>query len=270
MVSVDPQYLLELALELTDRAGRLARRSREQAITEVDTKSTPTDVVTAADRAAERLVIEGLRAVRPGDSVLGEESGSHDAAAPGPDTVRWILDPIDGTVNYLYGLPQYAVSLAAEVAGEVVAGVVRNPASGEVWSAVRGAGAYRDGQRLTCSPASELGQALVGTGFAYDRARRARQARVVAGLLPEVRDIRRLGAAALDLCFVAEGRLDAYFERGLHPWDHAAGALVATEAGALVAGLHGAVAGEDMLIAAPDGLFTALHDQLVELGAGQV
>ncbi|MGA8112606.1 MAG: inositol monophosphatase family protein [Actinocatenispora sp.] len=269
-MSVDPHQLLDLAVELTERAGRLARDTREQAITEVDTKSTPTDVVTAADRAAERLVVEGLREARPGDSVLGEESGSHSPSAPGPGSVRWILDPIDGTVNYLYGLPQYAVSLAAEVDGVVVAGVVRNPASGELYTAVRGDGAYRDGARLSCSGATRLDRALVGTGFAYDRERRARQARLVADLLPEVRDIRRFGAAALDLCFVAEGRLDAYFERGLHPWDHAAGALVAVEAGARVGGLHGAPAGEDLVLAAAPALFDTLHAQLVTLGAERI
>lgn len=263
-MSVDPQQLLELAVELTGRAGRLVQQTRQQAITEVDTKSTPTDVVTAADRAAERLVLDGLRAARPGDAVLGEESGSHDSTGDAP--VRWILDPIDGTVNYLYGLPQYAVSLAAEVAGEVVAGVVRNPASGEVYTAVRGAGAYRDGLRLTGSRGTELSQALVATGFAYEAGRRARQAAVVAALLPEVRDIRRLGAAALDLCYAAEGRLDAYFERGINPWDHAAGGLIAAEAGLRVGGLHGGPADAGLVLAAPPALFDALHDRLVALG----
>jgi myo-inositol-1(or 4)-monophosphatase len=170
-------------------------------------------------------------------------------------------------VNYLYGLPQYAVSLAAEVGGEVVAGVVRNAATGAEWVATRGGGAYRDGQRLRGSGETDLGQALVGTGFGYDAARRAHQATVLTGLLPQVRDIRRFGSAALDLCAAAEGMLDAYYEKGLNPWDHAAGGLVATEAGLLVGGLCGAPPGLAMVVAAPPALFKPLHDRLVELDA---
>ncbi len=154
--------------------------------------------------------------LRPGDAVLGEEYGEAGTGRR-PGTVRWIVDPIDGTVNYLYGLPHYAVSLAAEVDGEVVAGVVRNAATGEEWTATAGGGAWRDGRRLTGSPATDLGQALVATGFGYDAARRAHQAAVLAELIPRVRDIRRFGAAALDLCLAAEGRVDAYYEKGLAP-----------------------------------------------------
>jgi myo-inositol-1(or 4)-monophosphatase len=176
--------------------------------------------------------------------------------------VRWVLDPIDGTVNYLYGLPQYAVSLAAAVDGVVVAGVVHNPATGDEWTATRGGGAFRAGRRLHGSDTGRLSQALVGTGFGYDPARRRHQAAVLARLLPEVRDIRRFGAAALDLCLTAEGALDAYFEKGLNPWDHAAGGLVAEEAGLVVAGLDGAPPGLDLVNAAPPALFPALHDRL--------
>jgi myo-inositol-1(or 4)-monophosphatase len=269
-VSVDLQQLLELAIDLTGQAGTLVRDTRERAITEVDTKSSSTDVVTAADKAAERLVVDGLLAARPGDAILGEESGDHAGTDAGAGTVRWILDPIDGTVNYLYGIPQYAVSLAAQIDGEMVVGVVRNPVSGEVYTAIRGAGAYRDGIRLTGPGRTELAQALVATGFAYDRQRRARQAQVVAGLLPLARDIRRFGAAALDLCAVAEGRVDAYYERGIQPWDHAAGGLIATEAGVRVAGLHGAPAGRELVLAAAPALFDTLHDTLVELGIEKV
>src|SRR5439155_12931242 len=139
-------------------------------------------------------------------------------ATPHGARVRWILDPIDGTVNYLYGIPLYGVSLAAELDGVVVAGVVRNAASDEVWSAVLGGGAYRGDRRLYGSPVTELGQSLIGTGFGYDARRRAHQAAVVARLLPLVRDIRRLGAASVDLCFAAEGRLDGYLEKGLNRW----------------------------------------------------
>ena len=170
-------------------------------------------------------------------------------------------------MNYLYGLPQYAVSLAAELDGQVVAGVVRNAANGEEWTAVRGAGAYRAGRRLHGSAATELGQTLVATGFGYAAQRRAHQAQVVARLLPLVRDIRRLGSAALDLCFAAEGRVDAFFEKGLNLWDHAAGGLIATEAGLLVTGLAGAPPGPELLLAAPRGIHGALHDVLVAFDA---
>ncbi|MEU4241440.1 inositol monophosphatase family protein [Actinoplanes sp. NPDC026619] len=257
--------LLEIALPIAREAAATAHRMRAEAITDVETKSTLTDVVTAADKAVERQVIKALRSARPGDGVLGEEYG--DSAAPEPGAVRWILDPIDGTVNYLYGLPQYAVSLAAEADGVVVAGVVINAATGDEWTATLGGGAWREGRRLSCSERTELSQSLVGTGFGYDAKRRAHQGAVLAQLITQVRDIRRFGAAALDLCAVGEGLLDAYFEKGLNPWDHAAGGLVATEAGATVAGLAGAPPGLDMVVSAPPALFGPLHDILVELDA---
>lgn len=257
--------LLAVALPVARDAAATARRMRAEAITDVATKSTRTDVVTAADTAVERQVVTALRAARPGDGVLGEEYG--DSVTPEPGAVRWILDPIDGTVNYLYGLPQYAVSLAAEVDGVVVAGVVINAATGHEWTAVRGGGAWRGDRRLTGSARTDLSQSLVGTGFGYDAGRRAHQGAVLAGLIPRVRDIRRFGAAALDLCAVAEGTLDAYYEKGLNAWDHAAGGLIATEAGATVAGLAGAPAGPGMVVAAPPAIFGPLHDALLELDA---
>jgi myo-inositol-1(or 4)-monophosphatase len=259
-----PDELLAIAVRIARAAAGTARRMRAEAITDVQTKSTDTDVVTAADRAVERQVVEALRVERPGDAVLGEEYGD---SAGRPGAVRWILDPIDGTVNYLYGLPQYAVSLAAEVDGVVVAGVVRNAATGDEWTATLGGGAWRDERRLTGSARTTLDQTLLATGFGYDPARRAHQGAVVAGLITRVRDIRRFGAAALDLCMAAEGSVDAYFEKGLNPWDHAAGGLVATEAGLRVSGLDGDPAGKEMLIAAPPALFGALHDALADLDA---
>ncbi|MEV1287051.1 inositol monophosphatase family protein [Micromonospora sp. NPDC049679] len=263
-----PEELLKIAAEVAQAAAVTARRMRADGVTGVDTKSTSTDVVTAADRAVERQVVAALRALRPEDTVLGEEYGDTRGARPaGPGAVRWILDPIDGTVNYLYGLPEYAVSLAAEVDGVVVAGVVRNAATGDEWRAVRGGGAYREGRRLTGSTQTDLAQALVATGFGYDPARRIHQAAVLAGLIARVRDIRRFGAAALDLCRAAEGSVDAYYEKGLNPWDHAAGGLIAAEAGLRVAGLAGAPAGPDLVIAAPPTLFGALHEHLVRLDA---
>jgi myo-inositol-1(or 4)-monophosphatase len=260
----EPAELLEVAVGIAERAAATARRMRAAAITDVSTKSTDTDVVTAADRAVERQVVDELARARPGDVVLGEEYGG--SAGDGA-RVRWIVDPIDGTVNYLYGLPQYAVSLAAEVDGVVVAGVVRNAATGDEWTATLGGGAYRDGRRLRGSGVGSLEQALLGTGFGYDPARRAHQGAVLARLIPRVRDIRRFGAAALDLCLAAEGALDAYFEKGLNPWDHAAGGLIAAEAGLTVAGLGGRPPGPEMLLAAPPAIFAALHDLLVELDA---
>ncbi|MEU4399528.1 inositol monophosphatase family protein [Micromonospora orduensis] len=265
-----PQELLAIAIDVAREAADTAYRMRAAGVEVAATKSTITDVVTAADRAVERQVLDALAAIRPDDSVLGEEYGEEPGAgAPGAtgSGVRWIVDPIDGTVNYLYGLAHSAVSLAAEVDGVVVAGVVRNLFTGEEWTATLGGGAWRAGQRLRCSTETDLGQALVATGFGYDAARRSHQARVVAGLISHVRDIRRLGAAALDLCLAAEGRVDAYFEKGLAAWDQAAGGLVASEAGLRVAGLRGLPAGPDLVIAAPDALFGPLHDRLDDLDA---
>ncbi|HEX6969624.1 MAG TPA: inositol monophosphatase family protein [Micromonosporaceae bacterium] len=262
-----PDELAEIALDVVRDAAETAYRMRTDGVTGVTTKSTRTDVVTAADRAVERQVVAALRRLRPDDAVLGEEYGEGGATEAGRSRVRWILDPIDGTVNYLYGLPHYAVSLAAEVDGAVVAGVVRNAATGEEWTAVRGSGAYRDGRRLHGSTETDLGRALVATGFAYDPARRAYQAEVLAKLIPYVRDIRRFGSAALDLCMAAEGRIDAYFEKGLNLWDHAAGGLIALEAGLRVEGLVGAPPGPALVVAAPPALFDPLHDRLVELAA---
>lgn len=265
----EPAELLQIAVEVAREAAATAREMRGAGVTGIGTKSTATDVVTAADRAVERQVVAALRRIRPADTVLGEEYGSAAGAIgpAGPGAVRWILDPIDGTVNYLYDLPQYAVSLAAEVAGEVVAGVVRNAATGDEWTATLGGGAWRAGRRLAGSTRTELAQSLVATGFGYHPDRRAHQAKVLAGLLPRVRDIRRFGAAALDLCLAAEGGVDAYYEKGLNPWDHAAGGLIAREAGLRVGGLAGAAAGPELVIAAPPALFAPLHDRLAELDA---
>jgi myo-inositol-1(or 4)-monophosphatase len=274
-----PAELLEIAVAVVRQAARTAYEMRGAGVDGVATKSTATDVVTAADRAVERQAVAALRRIRPTDSVLGEEYGSGDATGSdepgsggsgsggGPGKVRWILDPIDGTVNYLYGLPHYAVSLAAEVDGEVVAGAVRDVASGDEWTATKGGGAYRAGRRLAGSTRTDLAQSLVATGFGYHPDRRAHQARVLAGLISHVRDIRRFGAAAVDLCLAAEGQVDAYYEKGLNPWDQAAGGLIAQEAGLRVGGLHGAAAGPDLVIAAPPALFAPLHDRLADLDA---
>jgi myo-inositol-1(or 4)-monophosphatase len=257
--------LLSLAVDIAREAGELVVRRRAEAPVEVAaTKSSPTDVVTASDTAAERLVRQRIEAARPGDALLGEEGGS----TGGHGRVRWVVDPIDGTVNYLYGIPAYAVSIAAEVDGSVVAGVVRNPVSGETWTALAGEGAWLDDRPVRVGSTTDPGQALVGTGFAYDERTRANQALQVARLLPKVRDIRRIGAASLDLCAVATGRLDAFVEQGLKPWDLAAGGLVAREAGARVAGLDGAEAGEHLVVVANPELWDSLQELLREAGFG--
>jgi myo-inositol-1(or 4)-monophosphatase len=262
----NPAELLDLAVRVARLAAELvaARRTAGRAAV-VDTKSTETDVVTAADRDAERLIADELRRARPDDAMLGEETGAR--PGDGRSAVRWLVDPIDGTVNYVYRLRQYAVSIAAEVDGVVVAGVVRNAATGEEWTATLGGGAWRDGRRLRASSVDTLGRALVATGFAYEPARRAHQAAVLASLMPDIRDIRRFGAASLDLCMVAEGMVDAYYEKGLNPWDHAAGGLIAAEAGVVVTGLRGAAPGAAMVLAAPPGVHAALHERLVGLDA---
>jgi myo-inositol-1(or 4)-monophosphatase len=267
----DHSALLDVAVRLARGAGTLVREARERAGTgdvglDVTAKSTPTDLVTEVDRAAERWLVARLAELRPGDAVLGEEGG----ARSGGSGVRWLLDPIDGTVNFLYGIPQYAVSVAAERDGQVVAGCVHHPPSGETFSAARGAGAWLDGRPLAGGwRAPGLDRAVLGTGFSYDQGRRAAQGRVLSGVLPRVANLRRLGSAALDLCYVAAGRLDAYYEQGLAPWDRAAGALVAEEAGAVVSGLRGRPPGE-VTVAASPAVAGELCTLLEELGADEV
>ncbi len=256
---VDPDALLALAVRLAREAGALALSMREGAETAA-TKSSPTDVVTAADRAVERLLLDGLRGARPDDCVLGEEGASR----PGSTGLRWVVDPIDGTVNYLYGLPHFAVSIAVEQDGDSLVGVVLDPVKDELFTAVRGRGAFLAGRRLACTQVADLGQALVSTGFGYDARRRAAQAALLPVVLPRVRDLRRFGSSALDLCAPAAGRLDAYYEQGLSPWDLAAAGLVAREAGARVEGLRGAPAGYPMVLGAGPGVFDALQHLLAE------
>jgi myo-inositol-1(or 4)-monophosphatase len=260
---LDPWQLLELARTAADEAARMLVERRPADLGVAETKSSPTDVVTEMDTAAEQLIRKVILAQRPDDAFLGEEGG----ADSGRSAVRWVVDPIDGTVNYLYDLPNWSVSVGVEVDGVTVAGVVVAPRLGEVYTAVREAGSWCNGAEVRVRPPTELSGALVATGFGYRAERRERQGAIVHELLPRVRDIRRFGSAALDLCAVAVGRIDGYYERGLHDWDCSAGALIATEAGAVVEGLHGEPASEAMVLAAPPGTFTVLHDALVELGA---
>ncbi|MCC6381968.1 MAG: inositol monophosphatase [Dehalococcoidia bacterium] len=229
MAYPDPRDLLALAIE-TAREATALLVARLHDVRAVGTKSSPTDMVSDVDRATEALITARILAARPKDAILGEEAG----ARPGTSGVRWLVDPLDGTTNYLYGYPAFAVSIAAEADGATIAGVVCDAARGEIFAAALGSGATRDSRAVAVSARDDLPRALIGTGFAYDASRRAHQAAVLARLLPRVRDVRRAGSAALDLCAVACGRLDAFYEAGLAPWDFAAGALIVREAGGLV------------------------------------
>jgi myo-inositol-1(or 4)-monophosphatase len=257
----DLDALLALATDIAHETGALVLDRDASTDLEVTTKSTETDVVTAKDTAAERLIRARLDAERPDDGFLGEESGT----GTGTTGVRWIVDPIDGTVNYLYNIPQYAVSIGVEIDGVVKVGVVYDPGKDEMYQAILGGGATRNAVTLHCSRETALSQSLVATGFGYAAARRTKQAEILLHLMREVRDIRRMGAASLDLCAVASGRVDGYYERGLNPWDVAAGVLIAQEAGAVVTDLVGAFPTGDFVIAAAPGIHGALRELLVPL-----
>ncbi|MFG3093984.1 inositol monophosphatase family protein [Streptomyces sp. NPDC048202] len=268
----DPLHseLLQLAQEAARHAGALLRDGRPADLAVAATKSSPVDVVTEMDLAAEKLIVDLISARRPDDGFLGEEG----ASSEGTSGVRWVIDPLDGTVNYLYGLPTWAVSIAAEVDGETVAGVVAAPMRGETYQAVLGGGAWAtgawEGERpLACRPAAPLDQALVSTGFNYVTEVRARQAEIAARLIPLVRDIRRGGSAAIDLCDLACGRLDGYYERGLNPWDVAAGDLIAREAGAMTGGRPGERPSGVLTLAGTPSVFEPLQRLLGDFGAWQ-
>jgi myo-inositol-1(or 4)-monophosphatase len=283
--------LRALAVSVAREAGALLA-DRAGPVEVAATKSSPTDVVTEMDRRSEELIRSRVLAARPSDAILGEEGGLIGNTDNAP--VLWVIDPLDGTVNYLYGLHDWAVSVAAEVrwtedgeaggeaGGEeggaegeevgrkIVAGAVYVPLRDEMFCAVLGHGAWlqagkNDWSPLRCRPGVSLDQALVGTGFGYLAARRQVQGEVVAALLPRIRDIRRAGVASVDLCAVAAGRLDGFYERGLNYWDWAAGALVAAEAGAVVGGLNGAPVSSSMTVAAGPALFGPLAEALAAL-----
>lgn len=242
-------HLGELALQAAREAASLIEQMRRAGVRVAATKSSASDIVTEADRASEELVRRIVLTRRPHDSFRGEEGDD----IVGSSGVRWIVDPVDGTVNYAHGVPQYAVSIAAEVDGVVEVGVVLNAATGRCYRAIRGRGAFRDDEPIAVAVPRDWPTALVGTGFSYDRDRRQRQAGLVATLLPEIGDVRRLGSCALDLCAVADGSLDGYVEDHIGgAWDYAAGALIASEAGARVVT---SVADGTLVIAAPAGAF---------------
>jgi myo-inositol-1(or 4)-monophosphatase len=254
--------LLRLALDIAREVGAELARARRAGVPPAATKSTATDMVTEMDVWAEKHIVERLLLARPDDGIIGEEG----TAIIGTSGISWCIDPIDGTTDYLYGHPGYSVSIAATVDDEPVVGVVVDPELDHTFSAVRGRGAWRDNVPIRASTVDDLAVALVGTGFSYDRGRRGRQGEILARVLPHVRDVRRMGGAALDLCSVACGRIDVFYERGLNAWDVAAGGLVAAEAGALVTDLEGLPSWSGMIVAAPP----PLHEPLLELlrGAG--
>lgn len=278
--SEDVAELRRIAVQLAETAAAHVRSRRPEVFGPdgardgvVQAKGHPTDPVTIVDTETEDLIRRLLDEARPGDPILGEEGGGS-LVDGDEDTVHWVVDPIDGTVNFLYGIPGYAISVAAVRGGQPVAGAVVDVARAATYSAGLRMGATKvtgDGavEHLRCTPVRSAAMALVSTGFAYGKHRRARQAELIAQILPEIRDIRRLGAAALDLCFVAEGRVDAYYEHGLNAWDWAAGALIAAEAGAalrLPAATSPGAAGELVVAAAP-GVANELTELLERVGA---
>jgi myo-inositol-1(or 4)-monophosphatase len=250
--------LRAFAEQLAVEAGQLALAGRHklgvgQAIAH-DTKSSLTDPVTEFDRAAEKLLVDAIRLGRPDDTIIGEEGADH----VGSSGLEWHLDPIDGTANFVYDLPMWCTSVAVVDRNGPVAGAVSVPVAGELFSAELGGGSTLNGTPIRCSEAHELSTALVGTGFSYLTQRRTAQAVRVARLLPEVRDIRRFGSAALDLCMVACGRLDAYYEEHLNSWDLAAGVLIASEAGATTSNFSGGPAEPEATVASAPGVHAGL------------
>ncbi|TAM68663.1 MAG: inositol monophosphatase [Microbacteriaceae bacterium] len=264
--------LLAIARDTATRAGELVRIRRRSQVSVKGAKSTDTDVFTHADEESEQYIRSAILKARPHDGFLGEELGY----TAGESGLTWVIDPIDGTANYLYGLPGYNVSIAvveggAEPAGwTTLAGCVYDPVTNELFSAAADDGAYLGIRRLQVVQDVALHFALVGTGFGYQPDQRTRQAEILTSIIGDVRDIRRGGAAALDLCSVASGRLDAFFSACLKPWDHAAGALIAREAGAKVGGLGGAAEDETLTLAAVPSLFDTLRRILEKNGAARV
>lgn len=261
MSGPEPGALRDLALATAREAGEMVLRLRSEGVEIAATKTSATDVVTRADHAAETLVKERLLGARPDDGLVGEEGDD----LPGSSGVVWIVDPIDGTVNYLYGHPHYAVSIAAEVDGEVVAGAVVAPVLGWEFVATLGGGATWNDRPIRVREEVPLGQRLVATGFSYEREAREQEAAYISHILPRIRDLRRQGCCSLDLCGVAAGLLDAYVEEGAHIWDHAAAGLVVLEAGGILE-VARSPAGKRLLICAPRDGFAQFRELVVDAG----
>lgn len=245
----DAAALLALATDIARDAGALLRSYAGTSDLDVDTKTSATDPVSAADRASEQLISERVHSARPHDGMVGEEQAGDRTGSTG---LRWVVDPLDGTVNFLYGIPQWSVSIAVEDDTGPLCGVVYDPTRDETYTALRGGGAFLDGSRLRLSPPTSVSDALIATGYSYEPDVRQRQAGMLADLIATIRDVRRFGSAALDLSWLAAGRWDGYAEFALHRWDYSAGALMVAEAGGDVqawelpvagAGYHGISAG---------------------------
>jgi myo-inositol-1(or 4)-monophosphatase len=249
----DPDDLLAIGRRAAVEAGAMVSQAPAHSL-RASAKSSPTDLVTEMDRASEQLIRQIILAARPDDGLTGEEG----SARPSRSGVSWLIDPIDGTTNYVRGIPNFCISIAAVAAGETVVGVVCDPTLDETFTAIRNRGAALNGAPIACSSAP-LAEAIIGTGFSYSAARRAQQAEVLRAVLPAVGDIRRPGSAAVSLCWVACGRLDAFYEAGLQPWDFAAGALIAQEAGADVHASGPDQADDDLVIASAPTLTAGLR-----------
>jgi len=257
----DLRELQVLAEDIAREAVTLIRGVTAGEIEQVGTKSSAVDVVTATDQAVEVLIRDRIQRSRPQDAIIGEE-GDDSAGSSG---VEWIIDPIDGTVNFVYGIPAFAVSIGIQVDGKPVVGVVINAHTGTSYSAVIGGSATRDGQVIRARTPQSMGLALVATGFGYDANLRREQGAAVARLLPEVRDIRRIGSCALDLCAVAEGSVNAYVEEGPHIWDYAAGRVIAEAAGATFK-VGVSPRGKPLIHCAPTGIFSDFVELLTATG----
>ncbi len=260
-VVVITDELLNLARRLAAEAGEFLLDGLHRQRVAVETKSSGTDMVSEMDRGAERLLVDGILAARPGDGILGEEGTD----TVGTSGVRWVIDPLDGTTNYLYRHPQWSVSIGIEIDGIASVGVVEAPMLHETFWGTIGGGAQRNGVPISVSKCDTLGGALVATGFGYDAALREWQGGIVHSLLPGIRDLRRGGSAALDLCFVACGRVDAYYERGCHAWDLSGGSVIVREAGGLSTGLVDAEPSEHLVVAAGPSLHPLLRARLATL-----
>ena len=253
----DPSELRELAVRAARETGALLQHHNVRGLRGLDTKSTATDMVSDADREAEELLVQILTAARPHDALLGEEG----AGREGTSGLRWVVDPLDGTTNFVFGYPQWAVSVAVEDEHGPLAGAIYDPCRDELFAAARGRGTTLNGDRVHVRGTHDLSQALIATGFSYDAERRALQAARVADVIPRIRDIRRGGAAAIDLAWVACGRLDGYWESGLNAWDWSAGSLLVTEAGGFWSCQPGPL-GVGQAVAACPGVYDALFDLL--------
>ena len=250
----DQAELLDLALRVGKKAAELL--SARPDVLEVSTKSSDVDIVTQMDKASEALIVSSILAERPNDGMIGEEGADRTSTSG----ITWVIDPLDGTVNYFYGIPGWNVSIAAKDKDGVVVGVVVSPSINSTWWATRGGGAFLNGKKLQCNDPVELNRTMLATGFAYEPEKRALQLDFINKLLPRIRDIRRNGAAAADLCFVGSGNVDAYFESGLHEWDVAAGGLIAQESGAIVS--QHEIGGQNFVLTAGPHLHQILKNTL--------